>query len=110
MLERALLGARSLGGRCVHSRAGCRCAGSVNLLEPVRRSSMTVAGLFSMELLKKIYHLQLKNAGKFWSFLREPSRGRVDCVCCGATVWAFRRLEAGAFVGSVRAWEQHVRT
>jgi len=64
-----LLRARSLGGRCVRSRAGCGCAGSVHLLEPVRWSSVTVAGLFSMELLKKIHHLQLKNAGKFWSFL-----------------------------------------
>jgi hypothetical protein len=81
----------------------------VNLLEPVRRSSMTVAGLFSMELLKKIHHLQLKNAGKFWSFLREPSRGRVGSACSGATVWVLRCLEAGGFIGSVRVREQHVR-
>ena len=67
-----LLRARSLGGRCVRSRAGCGCAGSAHLLEPVLWSSVTEAGLFSMELLKKIYHLQLKNAGKFWSFLQAP--------------------------------------
>ena len=91
---------RSLGGRCVRSRAGCGCAGSVDLLEPVRWSSVTVAGLFSMKLLKKIHHLQLENAGKFWSFLREPSRGRVGSACCGATVWTLRCLEAGGFVGS----------
>mmetsp|Transcript_42343 Transcript_42343/g.124000 ORF Transcript_42343/g.124000 Transcript_42343/m.124000 type:complete len:134 (+) Transcript_42343:3-404(+) len=101
---------RSLGGRCVRSRAGCGCAGSAHLLEPVLWSSVTEAGLFSMELLKKIHHLQLKNAGKFWSFLREPSRGRVGSACCGATVWAFRCLETGAFAGSVRARERHVRT
>jgi hypothetical protein len=111
LLERArsLLGARSLGGRCVRSRAGYGCAGSAYLLEPVLWSSVTVAGLFSMELLKKIYHLQLKNAGKFWSFLQEPSRGRVGSACCGATVWTLRCLEAGGFIGSVRVREQHVR-
>ena len=73
-------------------------------------SSTATAGLFGMKLLKEHQHLQLEHAGKLWSFLREPSKGRVGCACCGATVWAFRRLEAGAFVGSVRAWEQHVRT
>ena len=104
-----LLRARSLGGRCVRSRAGCGCAGSAHLLEPVLWSSVTEAGLFSMELLKKIYHLQLKNAGKFWSFLQEPSRGRVGSACCGATVWTLRCLEAGGFIGSVRVREQHVR-
>ena len=111
LLERArsLLGARSLGGRCVRSRAGCGCAGSMDLLEPVRWSSVTVAGLFSMKLLKKIHHLQLENAGKFWSFLQEPSRGRVGSACCGAKVWTLRCLEAGGFIGSVRVREQHVR-
>ena len=104
-----LLRARSLGGRCVRSRAGYGCAGSAYLLEPVLWSSVTEAGLFSMELLKKIYHLQLKNAGKFWSFLQEPSRGRVGSACCSATVWTLRCLEAGGFIGSVRVREQHVR-
>ena len=93
----------------MRSRAGYGCAGSAYLLEPVLWSSVTVAGLFSMELLKKIYHLQLKNAGKFWSFLQEPSRGRVGSACCGATVWTLRCLEAGGFIGSVRVREQHVR-
>ena len=65
---------------------------------------------YTLKLLKEHQHLQLEHAGKLWSFLREPSRGRVGCACCSATVWAFRRLEAGAFVGSVRAWEQHVCT
>ena len=82
----------------------------MDLLESVRWSSVTVAGLFGVKLLKKIYHLQLKNAGKFWSFLQEPSRGRVGSACCGATVWAFGCLETGAFAGSVRARERHVRT
>ena len=62
-----------------------------------------------MKLLKEHQHLQLEHAGKLLSFLREPSRGRVGSACCGATVWALGCLEAGAFVGSVRAREQHVR-
>ena len=33
----------------------------------------------------------------------------MECACCCATVWALRCLEAGAFVGSVRVREQHVR-
>ena len=84
--------------------------GSTDLLASALRTSVAMAGLFSMKLLKKIHHLQLENAGKFWSFLREPSRGRVGSACCGATVWAFGCLETGAFAGSVRARERHVRT
>ena len=94
----------------MRSRAGCGYASSVDLLESVRWSSVTVAGLFGMKLLKKIHHLQLENAGKFWSILREPSRGRVGSACRGATVWAFGCLETGAFAGSVRARERHVCT
>ena len=82
----------------------------MDLLESVRWSSVTVAGLFGVKLLKKHHHLQLEHAGKLWSILREPSRGRVGSACCGATVWAFGCLETGAFAGSVRARERHVRT
>ena len=61
-----------------------------------------------MKLLKEHQYLQLEHAGKLRSFPHEPSRGRVGSACCGATVWCVGRLEAGAFVMSVRAWEQHV--
>ena len=67
-----------------------------------------MAGLFDMKLLKEHQYLQLEHAGKLRSFPHEPSRGRVGSACCGATVWFVGRLEAGAFVMSVRAWEQHV--
>ena len=73
-------------------------------------SSTATAGLIDEKLHKKHHHLQLEHAGKLWSILREPSRGRVGSACCGATVRAFGWRETGAFVGSVRARERHVRT
>ena len=112
LLERArlLLGCetdRWAGAAAAAAGAGAWAA--VDLLASACSSSTATAGLFSMKLLKKIHHLQLENAGKFWSFLQEPSRGRVGSACCGATVWTLRCLEAGGFIGSVRVREQHVR-
>ena len=101
--------ARDCWAGAAAAAAGCGLLGSTDLLASALRTSVAMAGLFSMELLKKIYHLQLKNAGKFWSFLQEPSRGRVGSACCGAKVWTLRCLEAGGFIGSVRVREQHVR-
>ena len=106
-----------LAARCAIDRwagaasaaAGAGALAAADLLASACSSSTATAGLFSMKLLKKIHHLQLENAGKFWSFLQEPSRGRVGSACCGAKVWTLRCLEAGGFVGSVRVREQHVR-
>ena len=99
---------RWAGAAATAARAGARA--SADLLSMACLSSTATAGLFDMKLLKKHHHLQLEHAGKTWSVLREPSSGRVGSACCGATVWAFGCLETGAFAGSVRAWEQHVRT
>mmetsp|Transcript_42340 Transcript_42340/g.123998 ORF Transcript_42340/g.123998 Transcript_42340/m.123998 type:complete len:89 (+) Transcript_42340:3-269(+) len=63
-LCRCWLRDRLLGGRCVRSRAGCGCARGVDLLESVRWSSVTVAGLFDVKLLKEHHHLLLEHAGK----------------------------------------------
>ena len=81
----------------------------MDLLESVRWSSVTVAGLFDVKLLKEHHHLLLEHAGKIWSFWLMSGSGRVECACCCATVWTLRCLEAGGFVGSVRVREQHVR-
>ena len=86
--------------------AGARAAAC--LLAMACSSSMATAGLFDMKLLKEHQYLQLEHAGKIWSFPHETSRGRVGSACCGATLWCVGRFEAGAFVMSVRAWEQHV--
>ena len=52
----------------------------MDLLESVRWSSVTVAGLFGVKLLKKHHHLQLEHAGKTWSILRMSSRDRKSVV------------------------------
>ena len=105
-----LAAARDCWAGAVALAAGFGRAGGTDLLASARWSSVTVAGLFGVKLLKKHHLLQLEHAGKFWSILREPSRGRVGSACRGATVWAFGCLETGAFAGSVRARERHVRT
>ena len=104
----ALGGDQWAGAAAAAAGAGARAA--VSLLAMACWPSTATAGLFGMKLLKEHQHLQLEHAGKLWSFLREPSRGRVGSACRGATVWAFGCVETGAFAGSVRARERHVRT
>ena len=108
-LARCSLCERSMGGRCriCGWSAGARAA--ADLLAMAFSSSTAMAGLFDMKLLKETQHLQLEHAGKLRSIPSEPSRGRVGSARCSATVWCVGRIEAGAFVVSVRAWEQHVR-
>ena len=101
--------ARDCWAGAAAAAAGCGLPGSTDLLASALRTSVAMAGLFSMKLLKKIHHLQLENAGKFWSFWLMSGSGRVGCACCCATMWTLRCLEAGGFVGSVRVREQHVR-
>ena len=113
LLERArsLLGCatdRWAGAAATAAGAGARAAD--DLLSMACSSSTATAGLFDMKLLKETQHLQLEHAGKLRSIPSEPSRGRVGSARCSATVWCVGRIEAGAFVVSVRAWEQHVRT
>ena len=112
LLERArsLLGCatdRWAGAAATAAVAGARAA--ADLLSMACSSSTATAGLFDMKLLKETQHLQLEHAGKLRSIPSEPSRGRVGSARCSATVWCVGRIEAGAFVVSVRAWEQHVR-
>ena len=90
------------------SAAGAGARAAADLLSMACSSSTATAGLFDMKLLKETQHLQLEHAGKLRSIPSEPSRGRVGSARCSATVWCVGRIEAGAFVVSVRAWEQHV--
>ena len=111
LLERArsLLGCaiyRWAGADATAAGAGARAA--ADLLSMACSSSTATAGLFDMKLLKETQHLQLEHAGKLRSIPSEPRRGRVGSARCSATVWCVGRIEAGAFVVSVRAWEQHV--
>ena len=112
LLERArpLLGcARDRWAGAAAAAAGAGAWAAVDLLASACSSSTATAGLFDMKLLKETQHLQLEHAGKLRSIPSEPSRGRVGSARCSATVWCVGRIEAGAFVVSVRAWEQHVR-